>query len=376
MTRLRIVADENIPALTRCFGDFGDVRTLAGRAIRQSDLLEADILLVRSVTRVDQSLLAGTPVRWVGTATIGTDHLDTEWLERAGIGWSSAPGCNAEAVADYVLAVLALAAREQERCLLDGSVGIVGFGNVGSRVHRRLRALGVDTRVTDPPLADKGVAGLASIDEVLACDRIALHAPLVRTGRWPTEHLLDASAIQALSGDQVLVSAGRGAVVDNAALLTRLEASDGGPWTALDVWEGEPLIDPRLAARARIATPHIAGYSLEGKLRGSVMLARALCEWLGVGAAPSLESLVPEATKLAPLETDLEATLLSAYDPRRDARQLQAELAGAPAERASAFDRLRKEYPVRREFAFHHLSSGGDPARGRQLEAAGFTVAY
>lgn len=375
MSRLRIVADENIPALTHCFGDLGDIRTLSGRTIRQSDLLEADILLVRSVTCVDRNLLAGTPVRWVGTATIGTDHLDTEWLESEGIGWSSAPGCNAEAVADYVLAVLALAAREQGRCLLDGSVGIVGFGNVGSRVDRRLRALGVDTRVSDPPLAEKGVAGLASIDEVLACDRIALHAPLVRTGRWPTEHLLDTLAIQALSCDQVLVSAGRGAVVDNAALLGRLEARDGGPWTALDVWEGEPLIDTRLAARARVATPHIAGYSLEGKLRGSVMLARALYEWLRAGTAPSLESLVPGVTELAPLEAGLEAALLSAYDPRRDSRQLQAGLSGAPTERASAFDRLRKEYPVRREFAFHHLSAVGDPALDRQLEAAGFTVA-
>ncbi|WP_198949421.1 4-phosphoerythronate dehydrogenase [Halovibrio salipaludis] len=376
MSGLRILADENIPALPACFGGSGEIRTLPGRSIRQADLQDVDVLLVRSVTRVDGALLAGTPVRWVGTATIGTDHLDTHWLEQQGIAWASAPGCNAEAVADYVLAVLALAAVERGQALTDGTVGIVGFGNVGSRVHRRLQALGIETRVTDPPLAQDGVTGLVGLDEVLACDRIALHAPLVRGGGWPTEHLLDAGRIQALRPDQVLISAGRGAVVDNAALRERLEAADGGPWTALDVWEGEPLVDPRLARMVRIATPHIAGYSLEGKLRGTVMLALALNRWLAVGSEPSLEALVPEPATLDALAATLEETLLASYDPRRDTHQLRATLDCSRADRASAFDRLRRDYPVRRELGFHHLPAGGDPVLNRQLEAAGFTLIY
>ncbi|MGM0450796.1 MAG: 4-phosphoerythronate dehydrogenase [Pseudomonadota bacterium] len=376
MTGLRILADENIPALTDCFGDLGEIRTQPGRVIRQADLLDVDVLLVRSVTRVDEALLAGTPVRWVGTATIGTDHLDTAWLEAQGIPWASAPGCNAEAVADYVLAVMALAANEQGQALVDGSVGIVGFGNVGRRVHRRLQALGIETRVTDPPLAETGVNGLVMLDEVLASDRITLHAPLVRRGPWPTEHLLDAKRIQTLRPDQVLVSAGRGAVVDNAALLERLEAADGGPWTALDVWEGEPLIDPELAERTRIATPHIAGYSLEGKLRGTVMLAQSLCRWLGTNASVALEALVPEPATQSPVADNVEAMLLAAYDPRRDSDDLRAALEGEEVERARAFDRLRKDYPVRREFGFHQVSAGGDKALNRQLEAAGFTLIH
>lgn len=375
MTGLRILADENIPALTTCFGDLGEVRTLPGRAIRQGDLLDVDVLLVRSVTRVDETLLKGTPVRWVGTATIGTDHLDTEWLDAHGIGWASAPGCNAEAVADYVLGVMALAARERGKALTEGPVGILGFGNVGRCVHRRLEALGIETRVSDPPLGEAGTPGLATLDEVLACDRITLHAPLVRGGRWPTEHLLDAGRIQGLGPDQVLVSAGRGAVVDNTALLERLDAVDGGPWAALDVWEGEPLIDRRLGEKVRIATPHIAGYSLEGKLRGTVMLARALGDWFGTGSSVSLETLVPEPATLSPLGS-LEESLLAAYDPRRDTVDLQATLKGDQAERAQAFDRLRKDYPVRREFGFHRLAATGDPALDRQLEAAGFSVVY
>ena len=376
MTDLRILADENIPALTACFGDFGEIRTLPGRTIRQADLLDVDVLLVRSVTRVDESLLMGTPVRWVGTATIGTDHLDTEWLEAQGIGWASAPGCNAEAVADYVLSVMAVAAGQQGKALTEGAVGIVGFGNVGRRVHSRLAALGIETRVTDPPLSEAGTPGLATLDDVLACDRITLHAPLVKDGRWPTQHLLDVERIRALRAGQVLVSAGRGAVVDNAALLERLQAADGGPWTALDVWEGEPLIHPQLGETVHVATPHIAGYSLEGKLRGSVMLAQALGQWLGGGSPAALETLVPEPVTLSSAADHVEAILLVAYDPLRDTRDLRASLNGVHRERAGEFDRLRKEYPVRRELGFHRIAASGDPALDRQLEAAGFTVVY
>lgn len=376
MSQLRILADENIPALEACFGALGSIRTTPGRSLDRSQLQDVDVLLVRSVTRVDESLLAGTPVRWVGTATIGTDHLDTDWLAGQGIEWASAPGCNAEAVADYVLSVLALAAGERHQPLTHGSVGIVGFGNVGRTVHRRLEALGIPCRITDPPLAEAGTPGLSALDQVLACDRIALHAPLVRGGPWPTEHLLDAERIGALKAAQTLVSAGRGAVVDNAALRERLYATDGGPWTALDVWEGEPLVDPILARAVDVATPHIAGYSLEGKLRGSVMLARALCEWLARPASVSLDELVPAPIVHSAPPVDLESALLAAYDPRRDSDELQAMLAAPKAERASGFDRLRKEYPVRRELACHQVPATPEASLNRQLEAAGFRVVY
>lgn len=381
MSGLRILADENIPGLDEFFGSLGRIRTRPGRAIQAADLAQTDVLLVRSVTHVDESLLAGSPVVFVGTATIGTDHLDIEYLQSQGIHWASAPGCNALAVGDYVLACLALAAHQRRQSLADLSVGIVGCGNVGEGVRQRLTALGLRVLANDPPREAAGSRGLSTLDEVLACDAVCLHAPLVTNGPWPSHHLLDAERIRSLRPDQWLISAGRGAVVDNSALRERLQQGDGGPWTALDVWEGEPGIDARLAQLVQVATPHIAGYSLEGKLRGTAMVHQALCAHLGVESREGLGSLLPP---VEPVAVDVEEggdpfsvlsqTLLAAYNPQSDTASLKATLGMSEADRRAAFDRLRKEYPVRREFGYQAPEGVRDPAALRLLDAAGFAT--
>ncbi|HEX9951608.1 MAG TPA: 4-phosphoerythronate dehydrogenase, partial [Rubricoccaceae bacterium] len=288
MQPLRIVCDANIPAAEDAFGRLGTVRLLPGHGITRAALQDADVLLVRSVTRVDASLLEGTPVRFVGTATAGVDHVDTEALARLGVAFASAPGSNATSVVEYVLASL-LEVAVSDGVELPGKVlGVVGAGAVGGRLVPRARALGMEVLVCDPPRADAGHTDhdYRPLGDVLAeADIVTLHTPLTAPGEspWPTRAMIGAEALAAMRTGAVLVNAARGAIVDGDALLaarSRLSA------IVLDCWPGEPAPAPALVAAADLATPHIAGYSAEGKLNGTVMVDAALRSWLaGTGAA-------------------------------------------------------------------------------------------
>ncbi|UHQ56070.1 4-phosphoerythronate dehydrogenase [Microbulbifer sp. YPW16] len=370
---LSIVADENIPAVEECFGDLGTITRVAGRNLQPAQLVDADILLVRSVTRVNSELLTGSPVRFVGSCTIGTDHLDTDWLERQGVAWSAAPGCNANSVVEYVFCALAALGADWRR----RDFGIVGCGNVGGLLQRRLHTLGIDCAVYDPWLPDNPDA--ASLHTVLERDVVCLHAPLVRGGSHPSHHLLGAAELRLLRDDAVLVSAGRGAVVDNRALLERLRAGNG-PMTVLDVWENEPDIDLELLRQVDIGTPHIAGYSLDGKLAGTRMVRAALDRFLGIagaGTAPEDDHRATAAGRV--LETPaargfgaMAELLLQVYDPRADDRRLRAaaERAAAGGEPMSlGFDRLRREYPERLEFSHYRIDDAG-PGEGERHQLA------
>lgn len=353
---MRILADENIPLVEAFFGSFGEIRRQPGRAFSADALAEADVLLVRSVTRVNADLLAGSPVRFVGTCTIGTDHLDQDYLAAADIAWASAPGCNARGVVDYVLGSL-LALAEVAGCRLDERCyGVVGAGQVGSRLVEVLRGLGCRVLVCDPPRQEREGGDFVSLDEVLEhCDAISLHTPLSADGRWPTRHLLDVERLARLRPGAWLINASRGAVVDNAALHALLMRRPDVE-AVLDVWEGEPLVDVALAERCRIATPHIAGYSLEGKARGTAQIYRAFCAHLGLQPELELDSLLPEAwlpqlTLHADADPDWAVAALcrAVYDPRRDDADFRRSLRGGEPERRAEFDRLRKAYPPRRE---------------------------
>lgn len=376
---LKILADENIPALEPLFGSLGELQRRPGRTLAAQDVAQADILLVRSVTRVDAALLADSRVRFVGTATIGTDHLDTRWLEAAGIQWCNAPGCNADSVVEYVLSTLWLLATEQGRDPLACTVGVVGAGNVGGRLVQRLQALGMRTLVCDPPRAEReGEAGFVALEQVLEeADLVALHTPLTRSGAHPTHHLLNAGNLRHLKQGAILLNAGRGPVIDNEALL-RLTQTREDLTLVLDVWEQEPGLDVRLAQHCAIATPHIAGYSLDGKIRGTWMLYRELCRWLGVPQSQTLDAVLP-APRMAQLNcTDgLDPTdpMRLIYDPYRDDRALRRTLSLPPQQRAQAFDRLRREYPVRREFASLTLAGIEDPQQRQLFAALGFSLA-
>lgn len=354
-----IVADENIPLLDSFFGDFGEIRRVQGRAMGPEDVRDADILLVRSVTRVGRELLEGSRVRFVGTATIGTDHVDQDWLQQQGICFSAAPGCNANSVAEYILSVLSIHA---ERLGLDDwaglSVGIVGVGNVGGELARKLTRLGFEVVLCDPPRAEaegESAPSFVSLEEVMKCDVVTLHTPLTRGPHHPTYHMVGDAELDALTSRQLLINSGRGEVIDNSALLRRLEKKDA-PVVALDVWEGEPAINAELVSRVWLATPHIAGYSLEGKVQGTEMIYQALCRFLGLPVRKQAGQFLPEPalnkvsfTSAAGERSAIRIALRACYDPRRDDGRLRAAMRMPEHERAQAFDRLRKDYPVRRE---------------------------
>ena len=284
-----IVADENIPLLDEFFAGFGEIRRYPGRQIDAAAVRDADLLLVRSVTRVDQSLLADSQVRFVGTCTIGTDHLDLDYLDSRQISWCSAPGCNARGVVDYVLGSILALAEQQGVDPAQRSYGIVGAGHVGGRLLKVLRGLGWAVKACDPPLAALQTGEFVDLAEILQdCDVLSLHTPLAAD----TRHLVGASQLAALRPGAWLINASRGAVVDNQALRQRLE-SGADLQVVLDVWEGEPLVDVPLANLCHIATPHIAGYSLDGKLRGTAQIYQAFCASMGLSPTISLESLMP-----------------------------------------------------------------------------------
>jgi erythronate-4-phosphate dehydrogenase len=353
---MRIVADENIPLLDEFFAASGSITRLPGRAISAADVETADVLLVRSVTQVDRTLLTGSAVGFVGTCTIGTDHLDLDFFVEAGIQWASAPGCNARGVVDYILGSLLALAERTGAQLSQRTYGVVGAGHVGGRLVSVLRALGWRVLVCDPPRAASEAGDYCSLEHLLSqCDVISLHTPLTLDGPLATQHLLGAEQLQGLPKGAWLLNASRGPVVDNAALYQTLRQRPDLQ-VVLDVWQGEPLVDVPLAALCQIATPHIAGYSLDGKLRGTEQIYQAFCAWRQQAATIELAALMPKPW-LAAIELDAQcspawalATLCRAvYDPRRDTADFRRSLQGDPAERRAAFDALRKHYPYRRE---------------------------
>lgn len=374
---MRIVADENIPLVDAFFGGLGEIRRLPGRAIDAAALADADLLLVRSVTHVDRALLAGSPVRFVGTCTIGTDHLDLDYFSEAGIAWSSAPGCNARGVVDYVLGSLLVLAEDAGVDLASRTYGVVGAGQVGGRLVEVLRGLGWRVLVCDPPRQAAEGGDYVDLETILReCDAISLHTPLNASGAQPTRHLLDAARLERLRPGAWLVNASRGAVVDNQALCDVL-GRRGDLRAVLDVWEGEPLADLALARLCRLATPHIAGYSLEGKLRGTAQIYQAWCRFSGQAESVRLDDLLP-APWLGELSLDAGcdpdwalATLCRAvYDPRRDDADFRRSLVGDEAKRRAAFDALRKHYPVRREIDGLRVRLTGDAPRLAEIVRA------
>ncbi len=347
----RVVADENIPAVRAALAGIAEVQLLPGREIGRAHLLAADALLVRSVTPVDQQLLAGTPVRFVGTATSGYDHIDRDWLGAAGIAFSHAPGSNANSVVEYVLAAIAECGDYLERLLAGERVGIAGYGHIGRALGARLAQLQIDYCVYDPWLGAGEVPHAASLDEILQCSVVSLHTALTREPPYPSHHLLGARELAALGGRQLLINAARGPVVDNAALLARLRAS-APPQVVLDVWEGEPRLDTDLLAGIFRGTAHIAGYSYDGKLAATEMLVTAMLQALSLQAPQA--ALPPRPVlRLASADSGADAIrqlLAQRYRPVEDDHRLRAVCASGEAI-AAGFDRLRKQYPQRRELA-------------------------
>ena len=379
---MKILADENIPLVNEFFGSIASVQTRPGRTMSNSDTQDASALLVRSVTNVNETLLAGSSVRFVGTCTIGIDHLDQQWLHDHRIEFSSAPGCNANSVVEYVYAAL---------CHLDVNwlgkkFGIIGCGNVGGLLYKRLKLQGVDCYCYDPLRTPEDNVDLTSLEEVLSCDIISMHTPLTKTGRHPSFHLIDLPELRKLKQGAVLLNCGRGPVINNAGLLQFLNERQDVR-VVLDVWEPEPGISLDLLDKVALGSPHIAGYSYDGKLKGTEMIYQALCKHLQRNADLSLSQLVSPLVnnELSLIESDsvwqkIKLLIPQIYSIAEDDKRLR-ELARRARESdenfGAGFDALRKNYPKRREFHNYKIKlSLAESSAADWLRVLGFQVSF
>lgn len=314
---MRIVIDRHIPYLAEVLAPYAEVQAVEPEAVTPALVREADALVVRTRTRVDADLLAGSRVRMVATATIGYDHIDTDWCESHGVAWGSCPGCNAQAVCDYIEEVL-----EEMHVAPDATIGVVGVGHVGSRVADMAGRRGMTVLLCDPP---KGI-GVSREEVADRCDIITFHTPLTGTGPHPTYHLCDEAFLRRCKPQALIINAARGGVVDEQALL------DSGRPFVLDTWENEPHLRPEVLRRAALASMHIAGYSAEGKRNASQMCLDALCAFFGLPACVIDEKAVPLYPN--PHEGDSAPGWIG---------RITSRLKASPAD----FEQLRKNYKLR-----------------------------
>lgn len=290
---MKILIDEAIP-MPHLFAALGELRPFSGRALTRGQLHDADALLVRSVTRVDAALLDGTPVRFVGTATTGLDHIDTVYLNNRGIRLAAAEGSNCRGVAEFVLAAIFHLAQQWGGSPSAKTLGVIGHGRIGSLVADWASHCGMTVLPCDPPLSDSGLPGLHNFEDIAAhCDIVTLHVPLHVAGPHPTQSMVNRDWLAQLRPGCILINTSRGEVVDEAALAAAVRSGSlAAP--VLDVWQNEPCPDPRLVALAAVATPHVAGYTVESKHRAAEMLALALADHIApahhVGCAPPTNS--------------------------------------------------------------------------------------
>jgi erythronate-4-phosphate dehydrogenase len=352
---MNLIIDENIVFAGEAFSHFGKVILVDGRTLTNKNIKNADALIIRSITRVDKKLLQNSKIKFVGTATIGTDHIDLEYLKSRDITFADSKGCNADSVAEYVFTALLKVTSEKNISLREKTIGVVGIGNIGSRVVRLVESLGMKVLKNDPPLARAGIGkNYVSLNEILKADIITLHVPLSLEGVDKTFHLLNEDNLQKIKKDAIIINTSRGAVIDNSSLLNETIRKRFS--LILDVWENEPSINSELLAISRVATSHIAGYSFEGKVNGTKMIYDVLCRFTNTKPewTPELPSIEGFNLKLPDFKSDEEKLykfFSSIYNIEQDDAGLRAISNYKLNEQAGYFDMLRKTYPVRREFS-------------------------
>jgi len=391
---MNILYDDNMPYAQQYFGSLnanssGVVKSFTPNQIDDKDLLNCDALLVRSTTTVDAELIAKAPnLKYVATATAGFNHLDLQALEAANVSWYSAGGCNARAVAEYVISALLLLAERQDFCLADRSVALVGVGNVGKALSNLLSCLGIHVIEYDPPRASTDRAFVsASFEQVLAADIISLHVPFVAHGQYRTGHMFDSNILAKLNNTQILINASRGEVIDNQALLEGfIHRKATMPTVCLDCWENEPTIERALIEHLALCTAHIAGHSLEGKARGTDMVYQDLCRFFSYNIEYQLSDFLPEyhfdhsqqffsenskdmqANKLA-IESIVRNITKCVYDIENDDSFFRRYMAKSPS-----FSAIRQNYPVRREWPAAQINLNNNKAT-QVLNKLGFILA-
>ena len=350
---MKIVADENLAFTEYFFAEFGNIHQAAGRSLSHDDVKDAEALLVRSVTKVNAQLIENTPLKFVGSATIGTDHLDISAIEAQQIAWSNAAGCNAQAVAEYVITALlklnpTLLSQNNQFTL-----GIIGLGNVGSRLAYMAKLLGWNVIAYDPFVQHHDIQQIELEELLKNSDAITTHVPLTKSGEYPTYHLINEHALSLMKSNAILINSARGPVVSETALIADIQKNKRQ--VVLDVFEHEPEISQQLLDLVTIVTPHIAGYSLEGKARGTQMIYEAFCKTFDYPAHKKFESQLPACDQYFygnSIKQTLKEHLTDIYDISRDDQNLRACLKDGKVDQ-KAFDYLRKTYPLRREWAAH-----------------------
>ncbi len=359
---MKIVADQQIPYAAQAFSEFAKVTICNGREMTAESIQDADVLLVRSVTAVNANLLEGSDVKFVASVTSGLSHIDLGYLQENDIGFAHAQGSNARSVAEYIFSSLFVLADQYDFNFQDKTIGVIGCGEVGSNVVKLLETMGVKIIINDPPLKNACANDIDAgekyrdLQELFPADIITLHVPLTKNGSYPTHNLVDKIFLSQLNDDVILLNTARGGVIDEVALKNHL-ASHGSMKVVLDVWKDEPDIDLDLLAQSAIGTPHIAGYSTDGKLCAIEMIFESICnffkldyKWNSALKLPDANSLLLPFTSASDDKDVIRMAVLASYDVRSDSVALKCLPEVDVEQRGHYFDALRKNYPVRREF--------------------------
>lgn len=374
---MKIVCDNKIPFLEGALEPYAEVVYLPGNKTTADVLKDADALVTRTRTICNESLLKGSKVKMIATATIGFDHIDTEWCESNGIEWTNSPGCNSSSVEQYIGSLLVTMANEMGFRLSDKTIGIIGVGNVGSKIAKIAKILGLKVVLNDPPRARKeGGSDFVSLDELITkSDIITCHVPLQRDGEDATYHLFDANRLKSLKKDQIIINSSRGEVIDNKALKDALKNGKIKA-ASLDVWENEPNIDSELLDLLFTATPHIAGYSLDGKANGTTMSVQAIGRKFGLPCKEWIVKEIPSPLQTLSFTIDtngkdeaeiLSEAILHTYHISEDDARLRNDI--------STFEQQRASYPIRREFtAFTITMKGTSSVLKDKLLSLGFNI--
>jgi len=371
---LKIVADDKIPFLKGVLEPFAEVRYLGGNKIKKEHLMDADVLIIRTRTKCTRELLEGTRVKFIATATIGFDHIDTGWCSLNGVQWINAPGCNSSSVQQYIASVLVTLASRKGESLEGKTLGVIGVGHVGSKVASLGRLLGMNVLLNDPPRARKeGKGQFTGLAELLnRSDIVTLHVPLMKEGEYATWHMASNDFFAQIKEKACFINASRGEVTDTEALKKAIALKKTGA-VAIDVWEKEPFIDLELLQWADIATPHIAGYSQDGKAMGTAMAVRAVSDFFHL---PLLDwypdALTPPANPVISIKEGAGQSILTqsirhTYDVTEDDCRLRTS--------PETFEQQRGQYPLRREFGAYRVQAGSIPSSDKELlSQLGFKV--
>jgi erythronate-4-phosphate dehydrogenase len=373
---MKIVADDKIPFLKGALEPYAEMIYIPGKQISRDILMNADALLIRTRTKCTENLLKGTKIRFIGTATIGFDHIDTNYCNKSGISWTNAPGCNSSSVQQYIAAALLRISSEYHFRLKDKTLGIIGVGNVGSKVEKFAQTLGMKVLLNDPPRARlEGKKNFLRLDTVLSeSDIVTVHVPLNVAGEDLTFHLFNEDCLNKIKKGAWFINSSRGEITDTHSLKKILNSGNPGG-TILDVWENEPDIDLELMQQAFISTSHIAGYSTDGKANGTAMVVNSLSRYfnlplenwypenLPVPASPNISIVCNGKTE----EEIIGEAVNHTYNIDEDNLQLRLS--------PSDFEKLRENYPLRREFTSYTIDLKGGNEKVRQiLKGLGFSI--